>query len=179
MSTQAAAAAPYWSAPSTHCYGSLFRGAAHMDTCYRIYTMVNDGSTTWDYKRLDFFATMFAEGKILQWGWISAVQQAGPVMYWVDWSPDVDIDQNCGSFGLSVSVLGVGGGFSKTFCELNNITKGASSQGYFVSFKDYWNWGNGISQKDRDRSVAMELGHKYATNSGPVSYGLSWNFAIY
>jgi hypothetical protein len=150
-----------------------------MDTCYRLYDMVNDGSSTWNYKRLDFFATMWAEGKILQWGWISAVQQAGPVLYWVDWSPDSDTDRSCGSFGLSISVLGIGAGFDKTFCEVNNVTKGASSDGSFVSFKDLWDWGGSISQRDKDRSVAMELGHKYRTNLGGVTYGLSWNFAIF
>lgn len=45
----------------------------------------------------------------LDWGWIAADQGAGPTMSWVDWDPDVDLNQNCTNIGLSRGWLGFRG----------------------------------------------------------------------
>jgi hypothetical protein len=174
----AVAAGAYWSIISTNCFAALFRGAAHMDTCYRHYKMVSDGDGSKDYWRLDLYGTMFAEGRTLDWGWVAADRDAGPALNFVDWSPDVDVEQACASFGLSISVVGVGGGFSSTFCELNDISKSAGATvGWF---KDRWSWGTKWTPtRDRDRKAAIEIGASSSQGAGTPVWGLSWDFAAH
>jgi hypothetical protein len=139
--------------------------------------MASDGDATKDYWRLDLYATMFAEGRTLDWGWVTGDRDAGPALSFVDWSPDADVWQSCAAFGLSISVAGVGGGFSSTFCELNNISKSAGAGvGWF---KDYRDWGSSISVRDRDRKVAILIGASSAQGTGTPTWGLSWNFAAH
>jgi len=164
-----------WSLLGSACYAALWRGAAHMDACHRRYKMASDGDATKDYWRIDLYATMFAEGRYLDWGWVAADRDAGPALSFVDWSPDADIAQACGSYGLNITVVGVGGGFTTTFCELNNISKSAGATvGWF---KDYWDWDGGIAHRDRDRRVALEVGASSTQGTGTPTWGLSWNFS--
>jgi hypothetical protein len=172
-------AAPYWSMTAQQCFASLFRGVSHMDACYKIYKMANDGISTSDYWRLDWYATMFtaSSNRTLDWGWIHADQDGGPVMSWVDWSPDADLDQGCGTFGLSITVAGVGGGFSSTFCEVQDISKSAgTTMGWF---KDQWGWGGWAPKSGVDRKVAMLLGTRTTQGAGYPVWGLSWDFAAH
>ncbi len=164
-----------WTLTGSQCFAALFRGASHMDTCYRGYKMSTDGDATKDYWRLDLYATMFAEGRTLDWGWVAADQDAGPAMQFVDWSPDADVRQNCATFGLSISVLGVGGGYNRTFCELNNISKSAGAA--LGWFKDEWSWDGWIPVQDRDRAVGIQIGTSTTQGGGSPTWGLSWNFA--
>ena len=172
-----AATAGSWTLLSSRCFGALFRGVSHMDACYKTYKMASDGDGSKDYWRLDWKATMFAEGRTLDWGWIHADRDAGPALSFVDWSPDADVWQGCGSYGLSISVAGVGGGFSATFCELNDISKSAG--GTVGWFKDYWDWNVAVPIRDRDRSVAMLVGASSPQGTGTPTWGLSWNFAAH
>lgn len=175
MAPASVASAPYWNPTAQDCFASLFRGVSHMDACYTTYKMLNEtlAGTFW---RLDWRATMFtaSTNRNLDWGWIHADQDAGPAMSWVDWSPDVDYDQGCSTFGLSVSVAGVGGGFSSTFCESIDISKtSGTTLGWF---KTAWNWGGRLPSRGVDRKVAMVLGTKTTLSGTPV-WGLSWDFA--
>lgn len=166
-----------WTLLGSQCFAALFRGAAHMDACYKRYKMSSDGDATKDYWRLDLYATMFAEGRTLDWGWVAGDRDAGPALSFVDWSPDADVWQGCGNYSLSISVAGIGGGFGATFCELNNISK---STGPVVGwFKDYWDWNIAVPTRDRDRSAAIIIGASSTQGGGSPTWGLSWNFAAH
>lgn len=168
-------AAAYWQRQADDCFASLFRGTAHFDTCYRIYKMINDGVAGKEYWRLDFYGTMFAEGRKLAWGWIAADQDAGPAQSFTDWSPDSDTQSNCQQTTVGITVLGVGATYGYQQCELWNISKSSGTLlGYF---KNYWDWGISMPLVDRDRGIAMMIGTK--GNDGWPTYGLSWNFAIF
>jgi hypothetical protein len=174
LSAQATASAS-WSLVGDNCFGSLFRSTAHFDACYRMYKMASDGVAGKEYWRLDFYGTMFAEGKKLRWGWLAADQDAGPAQSWTDWSPDADTSGNCQSTSVGISVLGVGASYGYTQCETWDISKSSGTTlGYF---KNYWTWGNSLPLLDRDRGLAMMIGTK--GNDGWPVYGLSWDFAIY
>lgn len=166
-----------WTLLGSQCFAALFRGVAHMDTCYRRYKMAGDGDAAKDYWRLDLYATMFAEGRTLDWGWVAGDRDAGPALSFVDWSPAADVWQGCGQYNLSITVAGFGAGFGATFCELNNISKSAGAAvGWF---KDYWDWNVALPVRDRDRSVAIEIGASSTQGGGSPVWGLSWNFAAH
>jgi len=175
--TQVQALAASWSLIGSKCFAALWRGAAHMDTCYRLYKMASDGNATKDYWRLDLYGTMFAEGRTLDWGRIHADRDAGPALSFVDWSPDSDLTQGCQVYNLSVTVAGFGAGFGKTFCEFINISKSAG--GTVGWFQVEWNWGNQAILRDRDRSVAMIIGTSSTQGAGSPTFGVSWNFAAH
>jgi len=171
------AAAPYWAPSGDGCFASLFRGTAHFDTCYGIFKMANDGSSTYDYWRVDFNGTMFAEGRKLKSGWIAVDRDAGPAQSFTTngWSPVRDITHTCQAIGVGVTVLGVGASHTYTQCESWNISKSSgSSLGYF---KNEWSWGNSLPLVDRDRAVALMIGTR--GTPGTPTFGLSWDFAIY
>lgn len=168
-------AAPYWSQVGSNCYSALYRGSSYMDTCYRMYWMANDGSSQYDYWRLDLYATMSAAGRILDWGSIHADQDGGPQMSFVDWSPNGDQEISCQPISLSVTVLGVGAGYGYTQCELWDITKTAGST--LGSFQNRWSWGTRLPLRGADRGVALELGTR--STPGTVVWGLSWDFAAH
>ena len=171
------AAAPYWAPSGDGCFASLMRGPAHFDVCYGIYKMANDGSSTYDYWRVDLNGTMFAEGKKLKWGWIAVDRDAGPGQSFTTngWSPAQDEDHTCASTSLGISVLGVGASYGYTQCESWNITKTSGSA--LGSFKNYWNWGTRLPLVDRDRGVALMIGTR--GSPGTPTFGLSWDFAIF
>jgi hypothetical protein len=176
-STATIAAAPYWAPSGDGCFASLFRGTAHFDTCYGIFKMANDGSSTYDYWRVDFNGTMFAEGRKLKWGWIAVDRDAGPAQSFTTngWSPVQDITHTCQAIGVGVTVLGVGASHTYTQCESWNISKSSGSTlGYF---KNEWSWGNSLPLVDRDRAVALMIGTR--GTPGSPTFGLSWDFAIY
>jgi len=172
-------AAPYWGMIGQNCFASLFRGVSHMDACYKLYKMYDDGIPSYDYWRLDWYATIFTASSYntLYWGRIHADQDGGPTMSWVDWSLDQDYDGPCTTLGLSITVAGVGGGFSKTLCELQDISKNAGTT--FGYFQDYWSWGDSIPQAGRDKALAMLLGTRTPQNTGWPVWGLSWDFALF
>ena len=166
-----------WTLLGSQCFAALFRGASHMDTCYKRYKMAADGDAGKDYWRLDLYGTMFSEGRTLDWGWVAGDRDAGPALSFVDFSPDADVWQNCANYALSISVAGIGGGFGATFCELNNISKSAGpAVGWF---KDYWDWNIAIPTRNRDRKVAIIIGASSTQGTGSPTWGLSWNFAAH
>lgn len=174
------AAAAYWSMTSQDCFAALFRGQAHMDTCYKAWKQVNDGSSTYDYRKLDMYATMFTEVSTIQndWGWIAADQDAGPAMSFVDWFPTADdYTSTCISEGISLSGPYAGAGFSSQFCESWDISKSAGAPlGYF---KNQWSWGTRSPLKGKDRSVAFAIGTRHSQGGTGIVWGLSWNFAAH
>lgn len=166
-----------WTILGSACFAALFKGAAHMDTCYRRYKLSNDGDAGKDYWRIDLYATMFAEGRTLDWGWVAADRDAGPALSFVDWAPDSDVRQNCANFGLSISVRGIGAGYNRTFCELNDISKSAGpAVGWF---KDRWSWDDWVPVPNRDRAVGLIIGASSTQNTGSPTWGLSWDFAAH
>jgi hypothetical protein len=169
-----------WQRSGGGCYGSLYRGASHMDTCSTLYWMADDCDSANNYWRADLTSTMFAAGQTLSWGWIAADQDAGPQMYFAganSWSPAQDLNLSCQTVGLSVTVLGIGGGFSTMACESWDISKSAGTAlGYF---KNQWSWGSFLPGKNIDRQVALEIATSSAQSGGNVTFGFSWDFAAY
>lgn len=163
-----------WSQIRSGCFAALFDGASHFDVCHKQFKMLSDGDGSKDFWRVDFYGTMFAEGRQLNWGWIAVDRDAGPSLSFVDWAPDADYDSNCGSVSLGLSVAGFGISQGGTFCELVDISKSAgASVGWF---KEQWSWGNHEHVKDRDRSVKMLVGFSSTQGAGTPVFGLSWSF---
>lgn len=170
---------PYWSQTNNGCY-TLWRGASWMDTCFSIYWMADDGDGNLNFWRLDMTATMFANGRTLDWGWLAADQDAGPQMSWAganSWSPAQDVNQGCFNYSLSITVLGFGAGFGLPFCEHWDISKSAGSTLGF--FKNEWNWGSLGWISDVDRSVGLLIGTQSSQAGGSPTFGLSWDFAAH
>ena len=167
------AAAPYWSPVGDNCFSHM-RGSAEFFACYDMFKMIGE-TQPGDYWRLDFAGTMFANGTKLKSGWMAVDQDAGPLQSWTAFSPPNDGDQNCGTIGVGITVLGVGASHTYTRCEVWDITKSTgTTMGYF---KNAWNWGTKLPLLDADRSLALMIGTKGAT--GSPTYGLSWDFTLY
>jgi hypothetical protein len=169
-------AAPYWSPRGDDCFILSRPSGSHFDACYRIYWMANDNVAGKDYWRLDFYGTMWtATGRTLDWGWLAADQDAGPVQSFVDWSPSGDTvpaGNGCESSTLNVTVLGVGGSWTYSHCEKWDVSKSATTT--LGWFKNEWSWNGKTPVINADRGIALELGTK--GNSGSPTYGISWNF---
>jgi hypothetical protein len=169
------AAASDWLEAGDNCWSTV-RGVTEMYTCYQAWRKTNDGSTTYDYKMLDLYATMFSgDTTTIDWGWIAADRDAGPSLTYVSFDPPADdYKSSCINEGLGLSGPYAGVSFSSDWCELWNISKSTGTTlGYF---KNHWNWGNRAPIKGRDRNVAFKLGVRHANNGGSVTWGLSWNY---
>jgi hypothetical protein len=150
-----------------------------MYTCYQAWRKINDGSTTYDYKMLDMYATMFSgDTKTVDWGWIAADRDAGPALTYVSFDPPADdYKSSCISEGLGLSGPFAGVSYSSEWCENWNISKSAGTTlGYF---KNEWTWGNRSPLKGKDRNVAFKLGVRNAQSGGSVTWGLSWNYSYH
>jgi hypothetical protein len=149
-------------------------GGSFFDACYKMWKMINDNVAGKEYWRLDWKGTMFTgPGRTLDWGWLTADQDAGPAQTFVDWSPTGDETGACNVETLSVEVLGAGAAWNYQRCEKWDISKSAG--GAMGWFKNQWSWGAFPPQLETDRGVALEIAN--FGNNGQITYGISWNFA--
>jgi hypothetical protein len=123
--TVAALAAPSWNFQISQCFARINDTWSYMDHCYQLYKMANDGDGTKDYFALRHFATLGANPPwVMNWGLIRAYRLNGtPAQTWVDWSPKADYNDSCRTFNGSITVKGVGLGFSFDECGLVDMTK--------------------------------------------------------
>jgi len=113
----AAAASAYWTLKEQGCLSSLYVDSARLDSCYYIYQLINDGSTTRNYWALRQKGTAFEYGGGLHWASVSGERTPNtPAQTWVDWAPEQGHDGSCSSVNVGVSYI-VSLGYTVTACE--------------------------------------------------------------
>lgn len=143
-----------WTQVGSNCYARISDTWSWMDHCTRIYQLSNDGDGSKDYFALQHWATAAANSPWrLWWGKIASspiVTGSYGAQSWVDWSPRSDYSGNCRPYGLSVSALGFGLGFSTEQCESYHLTKDNPAVNY--SLQGTWYVG-----PNTNRELAYEI----------------------
>lgn len=170
------AAAASWSQQSSHCFARTTIKTPHgnnggfMDTCYRIYKLLSDGNSTYDYWNITAFATVDATRAYTtgDYAWIHVDRDGGTTFYWEDWSPRSDLNSNCGSTSLGISALGFGLSYGTTVCETWLLTKYAAAG----ELKVQW---NGDSTGAREVALMSAI---HVPQGGSPVWGISWNSVL-
>jgi hypothetical protein len=179
MTSATAAAAPYWKFINGTCFSRFTRANVHIDACYRMNRLVNDGTTTYDFYELHFFATAGVNDNAgtlwqMQNAWVASSAASGSTAQsWWDWDPGSDISGNCRTIGLSVTG-GVGGAslgitHNHEACEVWDITKYAAPG----SFRTTWR-----GHTTGDREAAFAIVSRVGQGKSPVG-NLNWDVLQY
>lgn len=116
-STEVVAASAYWSLSEQACLASLYVDSARLDSCYYIYQLINDGSSTKNFWTLRQKGTAFEYGSGLHSAWVSGERTPNTTAQtWVDWAPEQGHDGSCSSVNVGVSYIATLS-YSVTACE--------------------------------------------------------------
>lgn len=167
-----------WVENGDNCWSTV-RGVTEMFTCYQGWRKINDGSTTYDYRMIDMWATVFSgDTKTLDWAWITVDRDAGPALTFGAFEPVADdYTSSCISTSMGLSGPYAGVSFGSQWCEEWDITK---SQGTTLGyFKNRWDWGSRSPIQGKDRYLAIKLGVRLANGGGGTTWGLSWDYTYH
>ena len=154
---------PYWQLNNAHCFSRISAGwGGWMDTCWKIFQLANDGSSSWNYWTFEVKATAKSEDYVLDYAWITTDESRnGGRQYWVDWDPGSDSSGNCSaSYTVSVSIGVATVSDSYLRCETWDITKYADP----AHFKSKYG-GNAV---DAERQVGHMTMTKVGEHDSPV-----------
>jgi hypothetical protein len=116
-SALATTAAAYWQLNEQACLASLYVDSARLDSCYYIFQLINDGSTTKNFWTLRQKGTAFEYGAGLHSAWVSGERTPNTASQtWVDWAPEQGHDGACSSVNVGVSYI-ASLSYSVTACE--------------------------------------------------------------
>lgn len=128
---QATTPQAYWQLTNSHCWSRIYAssGWGYMDTCYKIWKMMQETNGSRDDFLIESYATMTGNsGSGLEWAWIQTTKYGSVAQYWVDWAPDASTSGGCRTvpLGVGMSYAGVGGSISSAFtaCEQLDVSKG-------------------------------------------------------
>ena len=122
-----AATGAYWSLREHACLASLDVDSARFDSCYSIYKLINDGSSSRSYWTLRQWGTAFEYEGGLRSAWISGTRTPGTTRQtWVDWGPEQGHTGACSSVNVGVSRI-VSLSYSVQACETWSIDKSCNS----------------------------------------------------
>lgn len=172
-----AAASAYWSLKEEGCLSSLYVDSARLDSCYYIYQLINDGSSTKNYWTLRQKATAFEYGSGLHSAWVSGERTPNTASQaWVDWGPDQGRDGSCSTVSVGVSYI-VSLSYSVTGCEKWIIDKTCNTCSTWM--KATWDcncwWGLDAKGGTVSRAIAYQMLVSTSQTSTPqfrVGYGM-------
>ncbi len=176
-STVQAAASAYWSQKEQGCLTSLYVDSARLDSCYYIFQLINDGSSTKNYWTLRQKGTAFEYGSGLQSAWVSGERTPNTTSQtWVDWGPEQGHDGSCSTMNLGVSWI-VSLSYSVTGCEKWIIDKTCNSCSTWI--KATWDcncwWGLDAKGGTASRAIAYQMLVSTSQTSTPrfkLGYGM-------
>ncbi len=117
LEVEATAASAYWTQRETACLASLYVQSARLDSCYWIFQLINDGSTTRNYWALRQKGTAFEYEAGLHHAFVSGERTPNTASQtWQDFAPDQSHTGNCSTMNLGVSYIVVLT-YSVTACE--------------------------------------------------------------
>ena len=154
-----AAAAAYWTLRESGCLSSLYVDSARLDSCYYIYQLINDGSTTRNYWALRQKGTAFEYGGGLHWARVTGERTPNTAAQtWVDWAPEQEHTGSCSTVNVGVSYI-VSLGYSVTACEHWIFDKSCNGCAPWISNKWDCNCLFGLDAKNGtvSRAIAYQM----------------------
>ena len=173
-----AAAAATWSLKEQACLTSLYVDSARLDSCYYIYQLINDGSTTKNFWALRQKGTAFEYGSGLHSAWVSGERtQSTTSQTWVDWGPEQGHDGSCSSVNVGVSYV-ASLSYTVTGCEKWIIDKTCNSCSPWMKATWDCNCWFGLDAKEGvvSRAIAYQIlvsSSQSATPRFRVGYGMA------
>jgi hypothetical protein len=157
VQTQAATAT--WTQKEFGCLSSLYVDSARLDSCYYIYQLINDGSTTKNFWALRQKGTAFEYGAGLHSAWVSGERTPNTTAQgWVDWGPEQGHDGSCSTVNVGVSYI-ASLNYSITGCEKWIIDKSCNTCSPWM--KATWDcncfWGLDAKTGTVSRAIAYQM----------------------
>lgn len=175
VTTQASAT---WVTREQGCLSSVYVDSARLDSCYYIYQLTNDGSTTKNYWALRQKGTAFEYGAGLHSAWVSGERTPNTTAQtWVDWGPEQGHDGSCSSINVGVSYI-ASLNYSITACEKWIVDKSCNTCSPWM--KATWDcncfWGLDAKNGTVSRAIAYQMLVSTSQSATPrfrVGLGLS------
>jgi hypothetical protein len=139
---------------------SLYVDSARLDSCYYIFQLINDGSTTTNYWTLRQKGTAFEYESGLHWARVTGERAPNtPAQTWRDWAPEQGHDgSTCTTVNVGVSYI-ASLGYSVTGCDKWIFDKTCNTCSPWIQSKWDCNCLFGLSAKEGvvSRAIAYQM----------------------